>query len=75
MFFVFFVFCFSLLGLFLCYKKRFLAYPNLCLFDVFVRENLDAFPRCKIESTKIQSRASPSTGWKCNQDKWFQIKT
>ena len=49
----FFVFCFSLLGLFLCYKRRFLAYPNLCLFLVSVRENLDTFPQCKMKSTNL----------------------
>ena len=25
-----------------------MAYPNLCLFLVFDRENVDAFPYCKI---------------------------
>ena len=75
MFFVFFVFCFSLLGLFLCYQKSFWAYPNLCYFLVFVRQNLDGCPQCKKESTNRQSRASPGTGSKCDQDKSFKIKT
>ena len=52
MFFVFFVFCFSLLGPFSCYHKRFLAYPSLCLFVFFVEKNLDAFPQCKMNPTE-----------------------
>ena len=48
----FFVLCFSLLRRCLCYVKRFLGYPMLCLFLVFDKENLDTFPQCKIKSTR-----------------------
>ena len=37
---------------FLCYQKRFLDYPHLCLFLVFVKENLDDVPQCNVRSTK-----------------------
>ena len=33
---------------FLCYQKRFVVCSHLCLFLVFVLENLDDFPHVKI---------------------------
>ena len=36
----------------LCYHKKLLVYPMLCLFFVFDIENLDAFLQCKMIVTK-----------------------